>query len=485
MATRQRISFSPASASSGGGGGTIVGDVGWGPDFGEAGTLGSTWQVGVNPDLDAVDASIPLNVGVNLDLDAVDISGYSAGNVGVNLDLDDVGYSYELVNVGVKPILTDVSVTDYPAGNVGVNVDLDAVDISDYSAGNVGVNVDLDDVSLSSDGKLNVGTLFQLTDVSPTYGPILNVGVNLDLTAVDVDATVLNVGVTPDLDDVSLSSDGKVNVGVLATLTDVSPTYEPIINVGVNVDLTAVDFSSTTNNVGANIYGEILGAPFWQDVATQTRNNAGDLVVTSGTNIPMQENDLLVAFACANAPAGVGDVTPPAPGWTEFVTSPTIGTLRARAWYHTVTAAEGTTETYTFTATSASVTGATLEVHQIRGGTPAAGGSENNSATLASSALDPDPDGPSVTPSEANSLIIAWLGHDHLALNQTHTPLTSWSERTDFQAGTGVFVSSCSQSRVRPAGATGTLAFNCTETVATDAVMITATIEPVTFVLTP
>ena len=129
----------------------------------------------------------------------------------------------------------------------------------------------------------------------------------------------------------------------------------------------------------------------------------------------------------------------------------------------------------------------TCEVHRLNGVSKTVPINVSAVATLAASALDPDPDAPSVTTTVVNTLVFAHVYHDHLALTQTHGWPAGHLERTDFESNvSAVLVSSTSATRVFAAtGATGSLAANCTETVATDAIMRRVAVAPGPVNLTP
>lgn len=101
-----------------------------------------------------------------------------------------------------------------------------------------------------------------------------------------------------------------------------------------------------------------------------------------------------------------------------------------------------------------------------------------NSA-LASSALVTDPVSPSVTTTTGNCLVLAALAHYHAAFNNSHTPPSSHVEVSDFETSGISFLSATTDFKVyAPAAATGTATHDCTETVATDAVMHRVAIAP-------
>ncbi len=251
---------------------------------------------------------------------------------------------------------------------------------------------------------------------------------------------------------------------------------------GCNVDLFAVDtvYNKTS---GAHLSGTVLGAPFWQEVTTAALTAAGSSIVVNKPS-GSQVGHLLVAFVGTSAAAGAASINVPS-GWTATGAGASgTGTIptRIRSFIRIVDGTEGSTVTFTFTA---SADQATAEIHRVVATDPTNPLNAGAAGSVAATALVTDPVIPSVTTTVANCLVFAFLFHSHLALSQTHTPPASHLEVTDFQSTvTAVIVSSTTSYRVfSAAAATGTCTVDCTETVATDAVYQRLAIAPGSLVI--
>ena len=283
----------------------------------------------------------------------------------------------------------------------------------------------------------------------------------------------------PDFGDASDDTTWFVQAGI--TLTDLAAVYDK--TVGCNIALTDLAVVMNEQQVGSHLSGEALGAPFWQTEA----HNALTAAATSITvSVPAGtvDGDLLVAFV-ATRDAISQDVNVHG-SWTAVNNvSQVTGTsgIFARCMRRI---ASGEPASYTFTF-AGSVANATAEIHRVIGHDGTTPIDASAVAALAATALDADPDAPSVTTTVVNTLVFAWVGHDHLALTQTHTPPASHIEVEDYESNTTalLFGSTTSWRVFAAAGATGTAAINCTETVATDACMMRVAIRPGTFTLAP
>lgn len=225
--------------------------------------------------------------------------------------------------------------------------------------------------------------------------------------------------------------------------------------------------------------GTVTGAPFWQSVATRALTAAGTLI-TIDAPIGTVQGDLMLAWLGAAA-SGVTNPTVSAPaGWTPILAT---NLNDAAVRYHGATfwkiATSSEPASYDFTV-AVSASQGTGEIHRINGTDATTPINVSATAILAAAGLDPDPDAPSVTTTVTNCMVFAFLLHAHLTLPQTHTPGASNAERTDFESTvTGTSLGSSSQTRVfAAAAATGTVAFDCTETVATGAIMQRIAIAP-------
>lgn len=268
--------------------------------------------------------------------------------------------------------------------------------------------------------------------------------------------------------------------------------------VGVNIAKTmGMSFANPSNaavynshGCGCHLSGTALGAPFWQSVGTYASPSANTTSIVVPAPSGIQVGDLLLAFVgqITLSAGAVPNFTPPS-GWASVVKVNVAGAATrptGQCFWIKATSTEVAASTFTFTS-DVSSSPATGEVHRVNGTHATTPINASNTATLLATALVPDPVSPSVTTTEVNCLVFAWLFHDHLALTQTHTAPTSHAELTDFEGiGTGAAQRTASTADARvfaAAGATGTATHDCTETVATDAVMIRVAIAPGTVVL--
>lgn len=309
-------------------------------------------------------------------------------------------------------------------------------------------------------------------------------------TAIDLDSLAMtgNLGLSAAIDLDSLAMTGNLGAGVGIDLDSLAM----VGNLGVNAAITMPALALTGNlGVDAAMTGTALGAPFWQEV------NTGIIAPTVGTNSTVtvsklagtQVGDLLLAFVGIMGGLLATDWNTPS-GWTlvRTDTQTTAGGAAtnnaAGIFWRIADSSDIGGAPYSFSATVAG-TRLTAEVHRITAFDSSTPIDAHAGATLLASALDPDPNPPSVTTTVVNTRVFAHLLHDHLALNQTHTPPASHVERTDFEAdNTTTVTGSTTADRVFAAtGATGTVEFNCTETVATDAIIQRVAIAPGTITL--
>lgn len=304
-----------------------------------------------------------------------------------------------------------------------------------------------------------------------------SVGVAVDLTTLALDNSK-SVGVAADLADIAL--DNTKNVGVAADLTTLALDNEKSVGVALDVTNLALD---NTKSVGVALAGSVVSAPFWQSVAT-SRGSDGELSsITCNKPSGLAVGDLMLAFVGINDITTAANINTPS-GWT-LIRTDTQTNLEARSFWKIADSSDVAASNFTFTF-SAAQDNHTCEIHRIQGAHATTPIDANSGASLADSALDPDPSAPAVTTVANNCLVFAFLFHDHLLLNQTHTPPASHVERTDFEDDnsiTGV-VSSTSATRVfATPGSQAAVEFNCTESVATDAVMQRISIAPGTISL--
>lgn len=338
----------------------------------------------------------------------------------------------------------------------------------------------------------------------PNFGGVdgdqFTAGVNADLSAVDLVHTK-TCGCNVDLLSVDASYSNQT-CGCNVDLFAVDPTYS-LRNCGCNVDLFSIDtvYSKTCGcNVdlfaidptysrtgGVHLSGSVLSAPFWQseDHFPATAGNTTSIAVPYPSGI--QSGDLLLAFCATSNATGSGAAVVDVPsGWNGSALQSLAGTaavMFARVFWRAADGTESGSQTFNFSGATAGR--ATGEIHRIIGADTSSPVNATATATLLASALVTDPVSPAVTTTAANCMVFAFLAHSHAALSNTHTAPASHVERTDFQSTvTAVILSSTSATRVfASAASTGTATHDCTETVATDAVMIRAAIAPAAFTI--
>lgn len=306
-------------------------------------------------------------------------------------------------------------------------------------------------------------------------GLVGNIGVvsTVDLQALAAAYSTLPVVATADLNTLAISGG--------PTVVDTVDLEHLALNGGVSVasaiDLEALGLAGGTS-ISTAIDGTALGAPFWQSFASA--NGAAAVLKPSGTI----EGDLLIAHCGVVTTAGAVWSAPV--GWTLIREATAVGatSLTAATFYKIAGGSEPAS--YTFTATGGGTT-IVKEIHRFNAHDATTPINVSAIATLLAAALDPDPDSPSVTTTVVNCLVVSFLLHDHLALTQSHTPAATHIERSDFEHNNlGVIIGANMQHRVfAAAGATGTETHNCTETVATNAVMTRIAIAPGTLDLVP
>ena len=236
-----------------------------------------------------------------------------------------------------------------------------------------------------------------------------------------------------------------------------------------------------TQPASAHLSASVIGAPFWQSVATATTVSGFDIVVPKPSGVV--EGDLVVAHIAEYLLTTATSIPNVPSGWTFIRSIISPGTLKVASYTYWKIAGGSEPADYTWSLDGDIKTG---EIHRFNGTHATTPINASAQASLNATALDSDPDSPSVTTTVANCLVISFLAHNHAALNQTHSPGASHVERSDFEAGSTLFGGSNMQERVFVAiGATGTVAHDCTETVATDAVMIRIAIAPGSVILAP
>lgn len=271
----------------------------------------------------------------------------------------------------------------------------------------------------------------------------------------------------------NFGEDQELEVGVSVTLGG-AVQLESQLTVGVNIAFSVGLLGSLT--VGTHVTGSVLGAPFWQSVATAT-SATGSITITKPAGTV--DGDLLLALIACDTILSNQDIDTPA-GWA-LIRHDTISNQHARSFWK-IASGEPADYTFTFTAAPNVSTGSIHRINATDAITPI---NAHAGGTLAAAMLDPDPDVTSVTTTVPNCLVLAWNSHDHALLSQTHTPGPSHIERADFQHITAsIVLGSHAQTRVfAAAGATGTIVSDCTEATATDACLQRIAIAPGSFII--
>lgn len=289
--------------------------------------------------------------------------------------------------------------------------------------------------------------------------------------------TLGNLVIGPDFGDQSGNDDITFHATAQLTMPSLTVTRQQAVNAALTMpSLTVTRPQAATAHLSATA----SGAPFWQSEA-----HATSITTTVTVNKPSGTvaGDLLIAWVGS---LGLVDETPTLPsGWTQLRHgSVGTGTLTNGTLAYLLA---GSSEPATYDFTTAAASTKFGEIHRIAGVDQTTPIDVSAVATLLGTALDPDPDAPTVTTTVTNTLVMAFIAHDHLALQQTHSPGASHIEVTDYEAANNVstlFIGSHAQWRVfASAAATGTIVHDCTETVSTNCVMARVAIRPGTLVL--
>lgn len=266
----------------------------------------------------------------------------------------------------------------------------------------------------------------------------------------------------------NFGEDQELEVGVSVNLGG-TVELETQLTVGVDIEFSVGVLGSLS--VGTHLSGSIIGAPFWQSVATATSATASITITKPAGTV---DGDLLVAFIACDTVLSAPDINTLA-GWT-LIRHDTISNQHARSFWK-IASGEPADYTFTFTAAPNVSTGSIHRINATDAITPI---NAHAGGTLAAAMLDPDPDVTSVVTTVPNCLVLAWNSHDHALLSQTHTPGPSHIERADFQHITAsIVLGSHVQTRVfAAAAATGTIVSDCTEVTATDACLQRVAIAP-------
>lgn len=540
MPTRKRISTAVRKVGGGGGGGPAPGGtISWGPSFGQsAGNDASTWNPTAAVDLDRIRLrSEKLRSNCAVDLASVDIRGgvTASGDLGGTV----LGAPFwQSVETAARTTAGTTITVNKPAGVQAGDLLLafvgqNALSVSEISAPdgwipitqkNIGVTVKTA-ISYYKVATASEPTSYTFTssnnsapftaevhhiiatDNNYQYFPDSSGNGNGGRIWGDVSSVVspwagfgnaADCGGVPDNDQLSsgVVSESTINTAGLASFVLEAKVRIPSDNFGVVFALTDTD---PATSIARN--GVVLFLAANDSLQILTYSNGAGVVNTTGSSISYPfEGDLAIAwdgatiyllvdgvvdtsaslasFPAANMHVSAGrSAYNPASGVSPYPVDCIIDELRL-----SLNTDRGYTSGYT-PATTPFTTDANTEVlwhfdsisGSGRGPIDAAA-----SATLSGASLDPDPDTPSVTTTVDNCLVFSYIYHDHGILSQSHTPPSGHIETTDFQS-TPVGDISASNSAWRvyaTPGATGTAEHNCTETVATDAVMMRIAIAP-------
>lgn len=156
MSSRSRIQYTPSSASSGGGGAPTIGEVAWGPDFGESsGNDDNTWTARVAADLSAVTLTNDKTVNVALDITTLALDNSDTANVAVDF--------------------ADLNLTNDDTANVALDITNLAL-INDDTAN---VAVDITDLTLVNDDTANVALAGSVVSAPFYQGAVSNSGTSV------------------------------------------------------------------------------------------------------------------------------------------------------------------------------------------------------------------------------------------------------------------------------------------------------------------
>lgn len=204
--------------------------------------------------------------------------------------------------------------------------------------------------------------------------------------------------------------------------------------------------------------------PEWISADVQILNAAGSITVGWGSGASIAKNDLLVAFVTISSTLASTVATPA--GWTALRDDERVGARRIHTYVFYRFSDSDTTGTTAFVSTGATIDGMTAGIHVIRDANLV------NPIDVSGATVDSgvDPLAPSVTTTKLNTVVLAHLGHDHLAGGFSHTPASDHTERTDVETtGATTRLGACSQTKsFAAAAATGTVLFDCTRVVASD-----------------
>lgn len=524
MPKLRRLEFRFPPGSGGGGGNPIVGNVAWGPDFGEAnGSDDVTWRVGVNMDLDSIALENTRTVGVSQTFDALALE--NTRTVGVHLSGEVSGAPFwQSVATAVHTSAgSDITVSK-PSGVVPGNLMLALIGTS-AAVGSPDINTPsgwtlirhdtvgavvahatsfykiavgtTPDTSGNSRHATLIGTILPQLVSSPFSGG----GNVLRFEGVDRDDNTSGLSREPtDLGAATADGTMEVECEIWPTRSGTAEVYiakwngatstrnyilfkdaSDKLNFGVRssggVDVTAVGTTSLTVGQAWTVKGR------WTGTVLEVYVNG----VTEGTTpaiTALQAPDGVTNLTIGRSLQTGGGAPFPFEGYMRNAKVTIGGTVRGLWAMSSVTDTEPSSYTFTFTA---SADQATAEIHRIIGTDYAQPINVSAGATGLATGLDPDPSAPAVTTTVTNTLIFAWLFHSHLLLTQSHTAPASHEERTDLESNVlGTIYGSTSATRIFAAtGSQAAVEFNCTETVATDFITQRIAIAPGPVLIAP
>lgn len=297
MAGRSRITYQPASASSGGGGAPTIGHVEWGPSFGQsAGDDQSTFDVGIHLTQPALALSNTKPVGVHVTMPEL-VAIYNAKSVGVNLTMPELG----LVNtksVGVH--LTQPSLALENTKSVGVQLTQPALALVNTKS----VGVHLSGTALGApfwqSETHNAGTSPTATNLTLTVPSPINDG---DLMIAFVSASGVAATITP---PAGWTLEESVATTPFLNCYSRVASSEPV-SYNWAIGGTTINFAGGIHR----IIGFNTSDP--TDIDAQSNASATDPV---GPAVVTTVVNTLVIGCVAQTPATAATFTPPA-GWLE------------------------------------------------------------------------------------------------------------------------------------------------------------------------
>lgn len=323
-----------------------------------------------------------------------------------------------------------------------------------------------------------------------------NTGVNLDMPNIDIAntdtvganitmptislANTDGIGANLDLDSVTLANTDTVGANLrMPTLAMVNTD-----TVGANITMPKIALANS-DSVGSKLTGSVLAAPFYQSSSFGVTSLATDTSLVINAPSGTSDGDFLIAHIARNYTTLVGATITPPSGWTLLLTN-SSGAMDSWVYYKFAGASEPSSYTWTLGATGTVAQSCGGDIHRITAVDTSTPIDVSATAALGVATGDADPDSPSVTTTVANTMVFAFLAHDHGAVSHTHTPDTGQEEKQDYNstASTGDFLGMHTMIKVYSAtGATGTAEHNCTQITGAQAKMNRVAIRPTSLVI--